>query len=72
MTIGTSGEELAAEAAKQRPDLAVLFTTGYAANAVTHRGILDAATCSLTKPFSLAELATRVRAALDGRRQEMS
>jgi signal transduction histidine kinase/ActR/RegA family two-component response regulator len=64
---GLNGQELAEEITRRRPDLAVLFTTGYSVNAVVHRGILNQGTRSLNKPFSLAELAAGVREALDGR-----
>ena len=66
---GLSGPDLAEEISRRRPDLAVLFTTGYTVNAAVHRGILDQGTRSLNKPFSLAELAASVREALDERRK---
>ena len=66
---GLNGPDLAEEVTRRRPDLAVLFTTGYTVNAVVHRGILNQGTRSLNKPFSLAELATGVREALDERRK---
>ena len=36
-----NGRQLADEAVKPRPDLKVLFTTGYTRNAVVHNGVLD-------------------------------
>lgn len=62
---GLNGPELVEEARRQRPGLAVLYTTGYTANAVVHRGLLDQSVRSLNKPFTLAELATTVRGILD-------
>jgi DNA-binding response OmpR family regulator len=56
---------LAKEAAKLKRDIKTLFTTGYARNAIVHHGRLDPGVELLTKPFSYAELATRVRDILD-------
>ncbi len=61
-----SGRELADEARKTHPDLKVLYTTGYTRNAIVHNGMLDPGTSLLTKPFSIDELATKVRKILDG------
>ncbi len=49
-----------------RPDLLVLFTTGYWRNAIVPGGILDPGTHLLPKPFSHASLAAKVRTLLDG------
>ncbi len=62
---GLNGPELVEQALQRRPDLAVLYTTGYTANAVLHRGILDRDVKSLNKPFNLSELATTMRDILD-------
>ena len=63
---GMTGAELAHAAQQIRPDLKVLFTTGYARNAIVHHGRLDPGVALITKPFSLAALATRIRDVLDG------
>jgi signal transduction histidine kinase/DNA-binding response OmpR family regulator len=63
---GMTGRQLADTAQRQRPDLLVLFTTGYARNAIVHGGILDPGTHLLPKPFTLAALAEKVRSLLDG------
>jgi len=60
-----NGKQLADEALKRRPDLKVLFTTGYTHNAVVHGGVLDASVNLLSKPFSLEQLAAKVRMVLD-------
>jgi CheY-like chemotaxis protein len=60
-----NGKKLADEALRRRPNLKVLFTTGYTANAVVHGGVLDSGVNFITKPFSLDQLATKVRAVLD-------
>ncbi len=64
---GLNGPELVERALQRRPDLAVLYTTGYTANAILHRGILDRDVKSLNKPFNLAELAATMREVLDSR-----
>jgi DNA-binding NtrC family response regulator len=58
---GVSGAKLAAEAVRRRPDLKVLYTTGYTRNAVVHNGVLDPGAQLLNKPFTLEQLATKVR-----------
>lgn len=62
---GMNGRKLADEVRRRRPSLKVLFTTGYTRNAVVHNGVLDAGVELLGKPFTLDELAARVRAVLD-------
>lgn len=62
---GMSGAQLARKAAKVRPDLKTLFTTGYARNAIVHHGRLDSGVQLITKPFSYADLAARIRYVLD-------
>jgi signal transduction histidine kinase len=59
------GRELADEAKKRFPDLKVLYTTGYTKNAIVHNGVLDADVAFIAKPFSLGQLARKVRAVLD-------
>ena len=60
-----NGKKLADEAVRRRPGLKVLFTTGYTANAVVHGGVLDPGVKFISKPFSMDQLATKVRAVLD-------
>jgi hypothetical protein len=43
----------------------VLYTTGYSRNAVVHNGVLDQGIALLTKPFSVEDLALKLRAVLD-------
>jgi PAS domain S-box-containing protein len=61
-----NGRRLAEEAQKLRPNLKVLFTTGYTRNAIVHNGVLDPGVSLLQKPASLNELAGKIREALDG------
>jgi signal transduction histidine kinase/ActR/RegA family two-component response regulator len=60
-----NGKKLADEALRRRPDLKVLFTTGYTANAVVHGGVLDPGVHLIVKPFTIDQLAAKVRAVLD-------
>ena len=62
---GMNGRQLAEAARSQRGDLEVLFTTGYARNAIVHDGRLDPGVQLLTKPFTYAALATKLRDILD-------
>ena len=62
-----NGRQLAEEARRRSPDLKVLFTTGYAKNAIVHHGRLDRDVDLIGKPFTFAELSEKVRAVLDRR-----
>jgi PAS domain S-box-containing protein len=65
---GMNGRQLSEEARKLRPDLKVLFTTGYARNAIVHDGRLDPGVELITKPFTQAALAEKLRNILDAKR----
>jgi PAS domain S-box-containing protein len=58
---GMNGRQLADAARVSRPDLKVLFVTGYAENAVIGNGHLAPGMHVLTKPFNMDALATRIR-----------
>lgn len=60
-----SGSQLADRALEMRPDLKVLFTTGYTRNATVHGGMLEPTMNLLSKPFAIDQLAQKVRLALD-------
>jgi CheY-like chemotaxis protein len=60
-----NGKKLADEATRRRPGLKVIFTTGYTKNAVVHGGTLDQGVNFLSKPFTLDQLAAKVRSVLD-------
>jgi len=62
---GMNGAQVAAALRAIRPGVPVLFTTGYARNAIVHHGRLDAGVHLLTKPFTFEDLANRVRDLLD-------
>lgn len=59
--------ELARRAQQAIPNLAVLFTSGYTENAIVHGGRLDAGVELLSKPYTRAALARRVRQVLADR-----
>ncbi len=61
-----NGRALADAVLLQRPNLPILFTTGYTRNAVVHNGMLDAGVAFLPKPFSVTQLAIKIREVLDG------
>ncbi len=62
---GMNGRQLAEAAQALRPDLPVLFTTGYARNAIVHGGRLDPGVQLITKPYDRQALAARLREVLD-------
>ncbi len=64
---GMNGRELSVEAHKMRPNLPVLFATGYTRNAIIHHGRLDANVELLVKPFTTEALGRKVRQVLDAR-----
>jgi signal transduction histidine kinase len=60
-----NGRQIADEARKLRSDLKVLFTTGYAQNAIIHQGRLDPGVQLIVKPFNFAGLAAKIRQIFD-------
>ncbi len=58
---GMDGRRLAEEARRRLPGLRVLFTTGYTRNAIVHNGRLDPDVDLVTKPFTIATLAAKLR-----------
>ena len=61
---GLNGRQLAEIARQTRPDLKVLFITGYAQNAAVRAGFLDDGMDMMTKPFAVEALATKISAIL--------
>ena len=59
-----NGRQLADEAARRRPELKTLFTSGYTENAIVHHGRLDAGVLLLPKPYLSSDLARMIRIAL--------
>jgi PAS domain S-box-containing protein len=62
---GMNGRQLADAARKLRPGLKVLFTTGYARNAIVHGGRLDPGIVLIPKPFTYAAVAAKLNDLLD-------
>lgn len=63
---GLSGPELAAKIAEQRPDMKVLYMSGYTDDAIGDHGVLEEGIALLQKPFTSSVLTARVREVLDG------
>jgi PAS domain S-box-containing protein len=63
---GFNGRQVADAARAKRPDLKVLFITGYAENAVVGNGHLEPGMQVITKPFAIAALGARVREIIEG------
>jgi two-component system, cell cycle sensor histidine kinase and response regulator CckA len=62
---GMSGKAATAQIKIERPDIKVLYISGYTDNAIVHHGILDSNLAFLQKPFSVEGLARKVREVLD-------
>ena len=62
---GMNGRQVAESALAERPNLKVLFMTGYSRNAIVHQGRLDPGVSLIQKPISEQNLAMRLRAMLD-------
>lgn len=61
-----NGRELARNILSLYPDIKRLFMSGYTANVIAHHGVLDPGVHFLQKPFSMNDLAVKVREALAG------
>jgi PAS domain S-box-containing protein len=62
---GMNGRILAERLASLKPSLRCLFMSGYTANVIAHRGVLDEGVRFIQKPFSTNSFATKVRRSLD-------
>ena len=58
---GMNGRQLADQARETRPDLKILFITGYAESAAISKGFLQPGMEMITKPFDLENLSQRIR-----------
>jgi PAS domain S-box-containing protein len=63
---GLNGRQLADAGRLLRPDLKVLFLTGYAHNAAVGNGLLEPGMDIITKPFAIEKLANRIRSIIEG------
>jgi PAS domain S-box-containing protein len=62
---GMNGRELAQRVSEIRPNVKVLYMSGYTENVIGHNGTLDAGVRLLQKPFNLRDLKDKVREVLD-------
>ncbi len=62
---GMNGKELAQSIQALRPDIKVLYASGYTENAIAHHGVLDAGIEFIGKPYAPQALAVKVRKVLD-------
>ena len=63
---GMSGRDIADEVAVRRPEVGIIFTSGYSADAIIHDGKLDEGAELLSKPYRRETLARALRRAVDG------
>jgi DNA-binding NarL/FixJ family response regulator len=62
-----AGHQVYQTLVQSRPDLRVLYMSGYTENDILRRGLVQRDTAFLQKPFTAASLARAVRSVLDGR-----
>jgi len=62
---GMNGRELANQLSRVRPEMKVLYMSGYTENAIGHNGTLDVGITLLQKPFTLPALQSKVREVID-------
>jgi two-component system, cell cycle sensor histidine kinase and response regulator CckA len=61
---GMNGRQLADRLTAIRPEMKVLYTSGYTQDVIAHRGVLDRDVAYLPKPYSPEALAERIRSVL--------
>lgn len=69
---GMDGREFANAALCQRPDLPVIFISGYTDDIIARHGVVQSGETLLEKPFSINALAQKIRELLDARQQRSS
>ena len=62
---GLSGRELAEQLVAERPDVRVIYTSGYTDDETVRHGVREAETAFLQKPFTPEQLGRRIREVLD-------
>ncbi len=68
---GLNGRQLADEARRLRPDVKILFTSGYTQETMVHHGKLDPGIALLNKPYRREDLARKIRQILDAPAQPL-
>jgi CheY-like chemotaxis protein len=66
---GISGPQLSAQILARRPDVRVVYMSGYTEEAIVHRGLVDSEIDFVQKPFNAETLGRKIREALDRRRR---
>ena len=67
---GMNGRQMADAARVHRPDLKILFITGYAENSILGNGSLAPGMAVLTKPFAMNNMAARIRSMIEGSKEQ--
>ncbi len=62
---GMTGKDLVSRLKSERPNIKVLYTSGYPDNSIVHHGILDRGVAFLQKPFTVKSMVNKVREVLD-------
>ncbi|HEY0005591.1 MAG TPA: PAS domain S-box protein [Pyrinomonadaceae bacterium] len=62
---GMSGHDIAEQAARLRPEMIILYMSGYTKDAIVHHGVLNEGVNFIEKPFTPYGLASKVREVLD-------
>jgi two-component system, cell cycle sensor histidine kinase and response regulator CckA len=62
---GLNGKVLAEKLARTRPNIKILFISGYTDDTIAHHGVLESGIILLQKPFSAADLSYKIRTILD-------
>jgi two-component system cell cycle sensor histidine kinase/response regulator CckA len=65
---GVSGQDVARNLLSTRPDMAVIYMSGYTEDAIIHHGVMNATMPFLSKPFTMEELLREVEEVLDRNR----
>ncbi len=64
---GMSGRELAERLTRQRPEIRILFMSGYTDDAIIHHGVLESGMAFIQKPFTIENLMKKIRRVMEKR-----